>query len=214
MVVAREAARLRGAPFAGARVVVHGSGNVGGVAARLLHNEGCRVVAMSDVRGGIYSPRGLNPAAVGHVTAHGLSTVDGDRIEAQAIRDTLGNVPVTAPPSVVRDVKPLRIATRVSPLALAQARYVAGLLGVPTELVTFSTRGDRAPGPLDKLGGKGLFTAELEAALRKGQVQFPMTKADFVHVLAHRLDVFAIDPRLRGQIVQLLGRLPRPACIR
>jgi 3-oxoacyl-[acyl-carrier-protein] synthase II len=42
---------------------------------------------------------GLKPAEIGFVAAHGLSTVDGDRIEAQAIRDTLGDVPVTAPKS-------------------------------------------------------------------------------------------------------------------
>ena len=42
---------------------------------------------------------GLAPADVGFVVAHGLSTVDDDRIEAQAIRDTLGDVPVTAPKS-------------------------------------------------------------------------------------------------------------------
>lgn len=36
---------------------------------------------------------------VGHVNAHGLSTIDHDRTEAQAIRDTLGDVPVTAPKS-------------------------------------------------------------------------------------------------------------------
>jgi 3-oxoacyl-[acyl-carrier-protein] synthase II len=39
---------------------------------------------------------GLRPDGLGFVAAHGLSTVDSDRIEAQAIRDTLGDVPVTA----------------------------------------------------------------------------------------------------------------------
>ena len=42
---------------------------------------------------------GLAPADVGLVVAHGLSTIDDDRLEAQAIRDTLGGVPVTAPKS-------------------------------------------------------------------------------------------------------------------
>ena len=42
---------------------------------------------------------GLRPTDVGHVTAHGLSTIDDDRIEAQAIHDVLGDVPVTAPKS-------------------------------------------------------------------------------------------------------------------
>ena len=42
---------------------------------------------------------GLEPADVGHVNAHGASTVDMDRAEAQAIAAVLGNVPVTAPKS-------------------------------------------------------------------------------------------------------------------
>lgn len=41
----------------------------------------------------------LSPADVGHVNAHGLSTVDHDRTEALAISELLGDVPVTAPKS-------------------------------------------------------------------------------------------------------------------
>ena len=40
---------------------------------------------------------GLEPKNVGHVNAHGLSTVAMDRVEAAAIAAELGNVPVTAP---------------------------------------------------------------------------------------------------------------------
>jgi glutamate dehydrogenase (NAD(P)+) len=42
------------------RVVVQGSGNVGGIAARLLHESGYRVVGISDIQGGIYSPNGID----------------------------------------------------------------------------------------------------------------------------------------------------------
>ena len=42
---------------------------------------------------------GRTPADVGFVVAHGLSTLEDDRLEAQAIRETLGDVPVTAPKS-------------------------------------------------------------------------------------------------------------------
>ena len=42
---------------------------------------------------------GLAADDIGHVNAHGLSTPSDDRVEAQAIRDTLGEVPVTAPKS-------------------------------------------------------------------------------------------------------------------
>ena len=58
---------------------------------------------------------------------------------------------------------PLRIATRKSPLALWQARHVAGLLrarspSTEVTLVELSTEGDRVlDSPLARLGGKGLF---------------------------------------------------------
>jgi 3-oxoacyl-[acyl-carrier-protein] synthase II len=42
---------------------------------------------------------GLAAGDIGHVNAHGLSTVEHDRAEALAIRDTVGDVPVTAPKS-------------------------------------------------------------------------------------------------------------------
>jgi 3-oxoacyl-[acyl-carrier-protein] synthase II len=41
----------------------------------------------------------LRPGDIGHVNAHGLSTIGDDRSEAEAIRDTLRDVPVTAPKS-------------------------------------------------------------------------------------------------------------------
>src|SRR5258708_39050542 len=42
------------------RVVVQGSGNVGGIAALLLHEAGYKVVAISDVHGGIYNAKGID----------------------------------------------------------------------------------------------------------------------------------------------------------
>ncbi|HEX8472865.1 MAG TPA: Glu/Leu/Phe/Val dehydrogenase [Pyrinomonadaceae bacterium] len=52
------------------RVVVQGSGNVGGIGARLLHEAGYKVVAISDVQGGIYNPNGIDiPEALKHLQA-------------------------------------------------------------------------------------------------------------------------------------------------
>jgi glutamate dehydrogenase (NAD(P)+) len=52
------------------RVVVQGSGNVGGIGARLLYDAGYKVVAISDVFGGIYNPGGIDiPAALEHLKA-------------------------------------------------------------------------------------------------------------------------------------------------
>ena len=68
----------------------------------------------------------------------------------------------------------IRIATRASELALRQAHVVQAELarrGVEAELTTFKTTGDRKlDEPLSAIGGKGLFTRELEAALAKGSV--------------------------------------------
>lgn len=44
----------------GKRVVVQGFGNVGSVAARLLWREGCTVVGVSDIQGGVYNAQGLD----------------------------------------------------------------------------------------------------------------------------------------------------------
>jgi len=50
------------------RVVVQGSGNVGGIAARLMHEAGYKVVAISDVQGGIYNRNGIDiPGALAHL---------------------------------------------------------------------------------------------------------------------------------------------------
>lgn len=42
------------------RVVIQGFGNVGGVAAELMHQAGYKVVGVSDVHGGVYNPKGLD----------------------------------------------------------------------------------------------------------------------------------------------------------
>jgi glutamate dehydrogenase (NAD(P)+) len=47
-----------------ARVVVQGFGNVGGGTVRLLHEQGCKIVGVSDVSGGIYDPDGLSPVGL------------------------------------------------------------------------------------------------------------------------------------------------------
>lgn len=64
MLCVREAAKKLDMPLEGARVVVQGYGNVGSVAAYLLHDLGCRVIGASDTRGGIHNPTGFNPREV------------------------------------------------------------------------------------------------------------------------------------------------------
>ena len=57
-------------------VAIQGFGNVGANLARMLHGDGAKVVAVSDSRGGVYNPNGIDvPAALAHKQERG--TLDG-----------------------------------------------------------------------------------------------------------------------------------------
>jgi hydroxymethylbilane synthase len=102
----------------------------------------------------------------------------------------------------------IRIGTRGSPLALAQARQVAARLGAAhglapeqCELVIIKTTGDKITDrPLIEAGGKGLFTKELEEALFAGDIDLAVhSMKDMPAVLPQGLAISAIlereDPR-------------------
>jgi len=63
-VVGTEAARRTGLAIEGARVVVQGFGNVGGIAARLFQDAGAKVIAVQDHTGSIYKSSGIDTAAL------------------------------------------------------------------------------------------------------------------------------------------------------
>jgi len=58
------ALRSRGLAIEEVSVAIQGYGKVGGRAAQMLHDAGCQVVAISDVDGGLYNPKGLDPEAI------------------------------------------------------------------------------------------------------------------------------------------------------
>ena len=66
-IILEEAAKDLGLDLPKLRVVVQGFGNVGSWAARLIHQMGCRVLAVSDAEGGIYDPNGLD---IGRILEH------------------------------------------------------------------------------------------------------------------------------------------------
>lgn len=76
MYVMAEAARDLGFAVEGARVVVQGFGQVGSWAARVAHEMGCKVIAVSSVEGGIYDPRGLDIPRVAKHYREGLRLAD------------------------------------------------------------------------------------------------------------------------------------------
>ncbi len=76
MITMREAARDYGVQWQGGRAAIQGFGNVGLNLARILHEEGVRVVAVTDIDGGVYNENGLDiPALIEHNTRAG--TVGG-----------------------------------------------------------------------------------------------------------------------------------------
>jgi hydroxymethylbilane synthase len=87
--------------------------------------------------------------------------------------------------------RPLRLGTRKSPLALAQAeearaRLVAAhdLTADDVALVTVTASGDRIPDrPLAEIGGKALWTKELDAALLGGEIDFAVHSAKDVETI-------------------------------
>ena len=77
--------------------------------------------------------------------------------------------------------KPIKIGTRGSKLALWQAYHVEDKLkaaGLQTEIVIFTTKGDKILDvSLSKIGSKGVFTEELEEALRDGSIDIAVHSA-------------------------------------
>ena len=62
--VIREACELKKIPLRGSKIVVQGFGNAGSIAAKLLHSDGARIIAVSDSQTGIFNGDGLDPLKV------------------------------------------------------------------------------------------------------------------------------------------------------
>jgi glutamate dehydrogenase (NAD(P)+) len=94
-----EAARTLGISLEGARVAVQGFGNVGSVTARLLHDHGCRVIALSDVYGAVCNEEGIDVHhALRHVRERGALTglPNTEPLDGAALLELLVDVLVPA----------------------------------------------------------------------------------------------------------------------
>ncbi|MCM2293426.1 hydroxymethylbilane synthase [Allorhizobium sp. BGMRC 0089] len=124
--------------------------------------------------------------------------------------------------------KPFRIGTRGSPLALAQAHETRDRLmaahGLPAEMfeiVVLSTTGDRVTDrALAEIGGKGLFTLELEQQLASGDLDLAVhSSKDMPTALPDGLGIIAYLPRedmrdaLIGRTAPKLLDLPEGAVV-
>ncbi|HEX8840072.1 MAG TPA: hydroxymethylbilane synthase, partial [Sphingomicrobium sp.] len=106
----------------------------------------------------------------------------------------------------------LRLGTRGSPLALAQARKVAAAIETAqrwpdgwVQIVEIKTTGDKVQDrPLAEIGGKGLWTKELDRALLEEEVDFCVhSMKDVESVRPPEIHIAAVRPRgdVRDRII-------------
>ncbi|MBL1224861.1 hydroxymethylbilane synthase [Enterococcus sp. BWR-S5] len=123
-------------------------------------------------------------------------------------------------------MKPIRVGTRKSPLAMKQTNIVIELLkkkhgDFPIEIVPLVTTGDRLLSvSLSKIGGKGLFIKEVEQALLEGRIDFAVhSLKDMPAVIGEGLVLAAIPEReipsdcLIFREINELSELPEHAVI-
>jgi hydroxymethylbilane synthase len=119
---------------------------------------------------------------------------------ARAIRNTMASPPES-----------LRIATRQSPLALWQARWVAerlGAAGCRTELIPLSSVGDEDPRPIGAATSSGVFTKRIQEAVLEGSADLAVhSLKDLPTEPFEHLEVWAVPTR--GDVRDCLVLLQR-----
>jgi glutamate dehydrogenase (NAD(P)+) len=119
--VTRQAAKRVGMPLKGARVSIQGFGNAGAIAARLFHNEGCKVVAVSDTRGGIYNEDGLDPSVVLRHKQERGSVTDFPHAQKVSVSDVLEVPCDILIPAATEGVITAKNADRISARIVSEA---------------------------------------------------------------------------------------------
>ncbi len=120
--------------------VIQGYGNVGGNLAHLLNQQGCRIIAVSDVEGGIYNPKGLDPDKVSQAVSQTGSVSgfpDAERISNQELLALGCDVLV--------------------PAALENQITEQNADKVKAKLIVEAANGPTTPGACEILEDKGIF---------------------------------------------------------
>ncbi|MGH2442889.1 MAG: Glu/Leu/Phe/Val family dehydrogenase [Chloroflexota bacterium] len=140
MIITLEALRHTGIDPGTATVAVQGFGNVGANAARLIAEQGMKVVAVSDVGGGIYSPNGLSiPDVIRYSQEHG--TIRGFRNAESVTNEELLTLPVTV-------LVPAAMENQITERNAAQ---------VNARIITEGANGPTTPGADEILKSKNVF---------------------------------------------------------
>jgi glutamate dehydrogenase (NAD(P)+) len=178
--------RMEKKTLAGTRVVVQGFGNVGYHTARILHEKGAKVIAVSDVNGGVYSAEGLDIPALklhydDHHTIQGFR--GGDRISNEQLLVTECDVLI---PAALGDVFDGALAKAVN------CQYIVeGANGptLPEADEVFDKRGIKVvPDILANAGG--VTVSYFEWAQNIQQARWPL---DQIHAQLHVYMMDAFD---------------------
>ena len=136
----RTALQKQGSRLHDARIAIQGFGNVGSNLARLLSDEGVRVIAVSDSRGGIHNPYGLDvPAAIAYKAEHGV-------LEGFPGADAITNEELI---EIDCDV--------LTPCALEQAITAENAARVQAKMVCEGANGPTTPGADEILEDRGIL---------------------------------------------------------
>ena len=139
--VLREACRVRGVNLAGARVAVHGFGNAGANIARLVAEDGARVIAVCDSGAGVHNPRGLDVQAA---------------LRHKAETGTLKGAPNSEPLGRCEDVLEVECDILL-PSALENAITLANVERVNAKIIAEPANGPVTPGADRVLYDRGVF---------------------------------------------------------
>jgi glutamate dehydrogenase (NAD(P)+) len=136
----RTALQKHGGRLHDTRVAIQGFGNVGSNLARLLADEGVRVVAVSDSRGGVHNPYGIDvPAAVAYKGEHG------------ALQGLIGADAITNEELIELDCDVL------VPCALEQVITVENAPNVKARMICEGANGPVTPAADEILEDRGIF---------------------------------------------------------
>jgi glutamate dehydrogenase (NAD(P)+) len=140
MIIARESARHLGFELKGSTVAVQGFGNVGSIGAELMHEQGAKIVAASDWKGGVYNAKGLDmPALLNWTAEH--KTVAGFPGAEALTNDQLFGLDV--------DI--------LVPAALENQITVDNVGGIKARLIVEGANGPTTPEAHDALHARGVF---------------------------------------------------------
>ena len=135
-----EACRIKKLNLRGASVVVQGFGNAGSIAARLFMEKKAKIIALSDSRGGVHNPRGLDP------------------LKAQRFKERTGSVVGMPGGSRISNEELLTLKCDILiPAALENAITLENAEQIQAKIVAEAANGPTTPRADEVLARKNIF---------------------------------------------------------